>query len=93
MKGTAAAGRVRAKTGFINNAVALSGYAMSLGGQRLVFSLFGNNNAGSARDGAAVLDAICVAMVEELGTKIEAPAEAPAETPVEPQSEPVNSQP
>jgi D-alanyl-D-alanine carboxypeptidase/D-alanyl-D-alanine-endopeptidase (penicillin-binding protein 4) len=67
MKDTAAAGRVRAKTGTINNSVALSGYALSLGGRRLVFSLFGNNYAGNGRDAAAVLDAICVAMVEEGG--------------------------
>jgi D-alanyl-D-alanine carboxypeptidase/D-alanyl-D-alanine-endopeptidase (penicillin-binding protein 4) len=93
MKGTAAVGRVWAKTGTINSAVALSGYATSLGGQRLVFSLFGNNNAGNGRDAAAVLDAICVAMVEELGTEIEAPAEAPAEQPAEPLGEPLAQPP
>ena len=48
MKDTAAAGRVRAKTGTINSAVGLSGYATTVGGQRLVFSFFGNNNAGNA---------------------------------------------
>ena len=79
MKDSAAAGRVRAKTGTINNAVALSGYATSLGGQRLVFSLLGNNNAGNGRDAAAVLDAICVAMVEELGADAESTGEPPAE--------------
>ena len=90
MKGTAAAGRVRAKTGTINSAVALSGYATSLGGRRLVFSLFGNNYAGNGRDAAAVLDAICVAMVEELGTDAQSSGEAPAE----PLGEPVlDSQP
>jgi D-alanyl-D-alanine carboxypeptidase/D-alanyl-D-alanine-endopeptidase (penicillin-binding protein 4) len=90
MKGTAAAGRVRAKTGTINSAVALSGYATSLRGQRLVFSLFGNNYAGNGRDAASVLDAICVAMVEELGTDAESSGQAPAE----PLGEPVvDSQP
>lgn len=73
MRDTAAAGRVRAKTGTINNAVAMSGYATSLGGQRLVFSLFSNNNGGNGRDAVAVLDAICVAMVEELGVDLESP--------------------
>ena len=89
MKDTTAAGRVRAKTGTINSAVALSGYATSLGGRRLVFSLFGNNYAGNGRDAAAVLDAICVAMVEELGTDAESSGQAPAE----PLGEPVGSRP
>ena len=84
MKDTVAAGRVRAKTGTINNAVALSGYATSLGGQRLVFSLLGNNNARNGRDAAAVLDAICVAMVEELGTDGESTGEPPVQLPAEP---------
>jgi D-alanyl-D-alanine carboxypeptidase/D-alanyl-D-alanine-endopeptidase (penicillin-binding protein 4) len=83
MKGTSAAGLVRAKTGTINSAVALSGYATSLRGQRLIFSLFGNNNAGSGRDAAAVLDAICLAMVEELGTETAAPVETQSDRPAE----------
>jgi D-alanyl-D-alanine carboxypeptidase/D-alanyl-D-alanine-endopeptidase (penicillin-binding protein 4) len=89
MKDTAAAGRLRAKTGTINGAVGLSGYATTVGGRRLVFSLFGNNYAGNGRDAAAVLDAICVAMVEELGTD----AESSGQTPVEPLGEPVDRQP
>jgi D-alanyl-D-alanine carboxypeptidase/D-alanyl-D-alanine-endopeptidase (penicillin-binding protein 4) len=90
MKGTAAAGRVRAKTGTINSASGLSGYATTLKGQRLVFSMFGNNNPGSARDATAVLDAICVAMVEELG-----PETVPSgtESSPEPAREPLTTQP
>jgi D-alanyl-D-alanine carboxypeptidase/D-alanyl-D-alanine-endopeptidase (penicillin-binding protein 4) len=69
MKNTAAAGRLRAKTGTINSASGLSGYATTMSGQRLIFSFFANNNAGTARDSTAVLDAICIAMVEELGAE------------------------
>jgi D-alanyl-D-alanine carboxypeptidase/D-alanyl-D-alanine-endopeptidase (penicillin-binding protein 4) len=67
MKNTAAAGRLRAKTGTINSASGLSGYATTVKGQRLIFSIFANNNAGAARDATTVMDAICVAMIEELG--------------------------
>jgi D-alanyl-D-alanine carboxypeptidase/D-alanyl-D-alanine-endopeptidase (penicillin-binding protein 4) len=67
MKGTAAAGRVLAKTGTIDHVEALSGYATSLRGERLVFSLLGNANGLRNRDATAIYDAICEAMVEELG--------------------------
>ena len=90
MKGTAAAGRVRAKTGTIGNAVGLSGYATTSKGQRLIFSLFGNNNPGAARDASSVLDAICVAMVEELGAETTSPG---AESPSRPAQESPGSQP
>jgi D-alanyl-D-alanine carboxypeptidase/D-alanyl-D-alanine-endopeptidase (penicillin-binding protein 4) len=70
MKNTAAAGRVRAKTGTVNSAAGLSGYATTIKGERLIFSFFGNNNSGTARDSTAVLDAICVAMVEDLGAGV-----------------------
>ena len=73
MKNTAAAGRVRAKTGTINSAAGLSGYATTVRGERLIFAFFGNNNPGAARDSTAVLDAICVAMVEELGRRTPRP--------------------
>ncbi len=67
MKETAAAGRVLAKTGMIDHVEGLSGYATTVRGERLVFALFGNNTAGSGRDATDLLDALCVAMVEELG--------------------------
>ncbi len=69
MKGTSAEGRVRAKTGTVNNSAGLSGYATTLRGQRVVFSFLTNNNAGAARDATSVLDQICIAMVEELGSE------------------------
>jgi len=69
MKKTSAAGRIHAKTGSLDHVMALSGYATTLAGEPFVFSMFGNNFAGKNHDGALVLDAICQAMVEELGTK------------------------
>jgi D-alanyl-D-alanine carboxypeptidase/D-alanyl-D-alanine-endopeptidase (penicillin-binding protein 4) len=66
MKSTAAAGRVFAKTGTIGHGNTLSGYATTVHGARLLFSILGNNNNLHAQDANKVLDAICVAMVEEL---------------------------
>lgn len=67
MKNTSAAGRILAKTGTLEHAVALGGYATTLHGARLVFSIFGNNFHLNGRAAPAVVDTICVAMVEELG--------------------------
>lgn len=67
MKNTPAAGRVFAKTGTIGHGNTLSGYATTVRGERLLFSILGNNNNLHAQDANKVIDAICVAMVEELG--------------------------
>jgi D-alanyl-D-alanine carboxypeptidase/D-alanyl-D-alanine-endopeptidase (penicillin-binding protein 4) len=67
MKNTPAAARVFAKTGTIGHGNTLSGYATTLRGERLLFSILGNNNNLHAQDANKVIDAICVAMVEELG--------------------------
>jgi serine-type D-Ala-D-Ala carboxypeptidase/endopeptidase (penicillin-binding protein 4) len=74
LKGTAAAGRVQAKTGTINSAAGLAGYATSQRGERLIFAFYGNNNPRTARDSTTVLDSLCLAMVEELGTGAVSPA-------------------
>ena len=71
MKNTPAAGRVFAKTGTIGHVNALSGYATTLSGAHLIFSIVGNNNNLKAQAADAVLDAIANAMVEELGPATE----------------------
>jgi D-alanyl-D-alanine carboxypeptidase/D-alanyl-D-alanine-endopeptidase (penicillin-binding protein 4) len=67
MKGTPAEGHIRAKTGALERVRAISGFETTLGGERLVFAMFGNNNPQSGHDASATLDAIAVAMVEEIG--------------------------
>jgi len=66
MRGTAAAGQVRAKTGLVEHVNSLSGYATSRRGAHLLFSIFGNNTGTHGRDALNVVDAISVAIVEEL---------------------------
>ena len=67
MKNTPAAGHVFAKTGTIGHVNSLSGYATTVRGTQLLFSILGNNNALHAQEANRVIDAIVVAMVEELG--------------------------
>jgi serine-type D-Ala-D-Ala carboxypeptidase/endopeptidase (penicillin-binding protein 4) len=66
MKNTPAAARIFAKTGTIGHGNTLSGYATTAHGEQLLFSILGNNNNLHAQDANKVIDAICVAMVEEL---------------------------
>jgi D-alanyl-D-alanine carboxypeptidase/D-alanyl-D-alanine-endopeptidase (penicillin-binding protein 4) len=67
MKNTAAEGRIFAKTGTVEHVVALSGYATTTRGAHLIFSILGNNNSLHAQTADAVLDAVALAMIEELG--------------------------
>jgi D-alanyl-D-alanine carboxypeptidase/D-alanyl-D-alanine-endopeptidase (penicillin-binding protein 4) len=69
MKGTKAEGLIHAKTGALEHARAMSGYATTLRGERLVFSIFGNNSTQKGHDATAAIDAIGVAMVETLGAQ------------------------
>jgi len=66
MKATPAAGHVFAKTGTIEHANTLSGYATTVRGAKVIFSILGDNNNLHAQDANKVIDALCVAMVEEL---------------------------
>jgi serine-type D-Ala-D-Ala carboxypeptidase/endopeptidase (penicillin-binding protein 4) len=66
LRGTAAGGRVHAKTGLVEHVNSLSGYATTRHGAHLLFSIFGNNTGIKGADGASAVDSICVAMVEEL---------------------------
>ena len=74
MKSTPASGLIQAKTGGLEHVHAMAGYATTLHGEHLVFSIFGNNDAAHGHDATQVIDAICVAMVETLA----APADTPA---------------
>ncbi len=71
---TPAQGRIQAKTGSVEHTQAVSGFATTLHGERLVFSMFDNHNGGPTRDAVKVLDAIAVAMIQDLG----APAKKPS---------------
>ncbi|HEV2287948.1 MAG TPA: D-alanyl-D-alanine carboxypeptidase/D-alanyl-D-alanine-endopeptidase [Candidatus Acidoferrales bacterium] len=68
MKGTPAEGRVEAKTGSVEHTQALSGFATTVNGEHLGFSIFVNHNGTTGRDAANLIDTICEAMVENLGT-------------------------
>ena len=68
MRDSAASGLVQAKTGEVEHVRALSGYATTLRGEHLIFSIFYNNNPQKGADTAAPIDAIVTAMVETLGT-------------------------
>jgi D-alanyl-D-alanine carboxypeptidase/D-alanyl-D-alanine-endopeptidase (penicillin-binding protein 4) len=67
MKKTMAEGLISAKTGSLSHVRSMSGFATTLRGEKLVFSIFGNNNNQPGHDAQNVIDAIGVAMVETLG--------------------------
>ena len=67
MKNSAASGLLEAKTGTTEHVHTLSGYATTLHGESLVFSILANNDVRRGSGAAALLDAIAVAMVETLG--------------------------
>jgi D-alanyl-D-alanine carboxypeptidase/D-alanyl-D-alanine-endopeptidase (penicillin-binding protein 4) len=58
MRGTPAAGNLRAKTGTLDKARSLSGYVTTRDGHRLVFSMLCNNWVGPVREVERVQDAI-----------------------------------
>jgi serine-type D-Ala-D-Ala carboxypeptidase/endopeptidase (penicillin-binding protein 4) len=74
MRGTAAAGQVHAKTGLVEHVNSLSGYATTRRGAHLIFAIFGNNTGTHGPEAIHAVDAICVAMVEELAPNREARA-------------------
>ncbi len=67
MKGTPAAGNVRAKTGTINNVAALSGYVTSAAGERLVFSIIINHFPEDESQRRSYLDQIAVLLASFAG--------------------------
>lgn len=69
MQGTAASGRIQAKTGTHSHHHTLAGYATTLAGERVVFAIFCNNTPERGHDATASMDEIAVAMVEALGNR------------------------
>ena len=67
MKNSTAAGRIRGKTGTLENGNGLAGIAETRHGARLLFVIFGSTHTLRGADATAPIDAICAAMVEELG--------------------------
>jgi serine-type D-Ala-D-Ala carboxypeptidase/endopeptidase (penicillin-binding protein 4) len=74
MKNTPAAGNVSAKTGSLTHVDSLAGYATSTRGAHLVFSFIVNNHDMKPKAATDVIDALTVAMVEELGPRRAVPA-------------------
>ncbi len=64
LKGTAAEGRVLAKTGTLHRANALVGYATTLAGDRLVFSIVVNNHTVPGPEAQSAIDEICRILVD-----------------------------
>jgi len=62
MKGTAAEGRVVAKTGTTGLANSLAGYVTTDRGERLAFAIVVNNHAGKSREAVAAIDAVATAL-------------------------------
>lgn len=60
MRGTPAAGNVRAKTGTMSNIRSLAGYVTTVDGERLAFALMVNNFEGTGAQANQALDAIAV---------------------------------
>src|SRR5262249_27388496 len=61
MKGTAASGNLRAKTGTLSHVVTLSGYVTSAAGEPLVFSILLNGTgSGAGLTGREAVDKIAV---------------------------------
>jgi D-alanyl-D-alanine carboxypeptidase/D-alanyl-D-alanine-endopeptidase (penicillin-binding protein 4) len=60
MRGTAAEGNVRAKTGTMSNVRALAGYVTTRDGERLAFAALVNNFEGTGAQATQAIDAIAV---------------------------------
>jgi D-alanyl-D-alanine carboxypeptidase/D-alanyl-D-alanine-endopeptidase (penicillin-binding protein 4) len=67
MKGTSAAGNLRAKTGTISGVASLSGYVTSAAGERLVFSIILNNYPEESSSRRSHLDAIALLLASFTG--------------------------
>jgi serine-type D-Ala-D-Ala carboxypeptidase/endopeptidase (penicillin-binding protein 4) len=68
MKNSPVTGRIHAKTGSVEHVRTLSGYALTPGGRRLIFSFLSNNQGGKSHEAADALGALCLAMLEEFNS-------------------------
>jgi len=68
-KGTPTAGRIEAKTGTLEHAKAMAGYATTLSGRRVIFAIFASAYTMKGSEAAAVLGEICRAIVEDVPSK------------------------
>jgi D-alanyl-D-alanine carboxypeptidase/D-alanyl-D-alanine-endopeptidase (penicillin-binding protein 4) len=64
MRGTAAAGNLRGKTGTLAYVNSLSEYVSTKRGQSVIFSMMANNYTGAGRDVTGIFDQICVMLAE-----------------------------
>ncbi len=71
MKEPPLAGKIHAKTGSVTHVRALSGYAETPGGRKLIFSFLSNNQGAKNHEVHSAIDGICLAMVEEFDEKRE----------------------
>lgn len=69
-QGTPSAGRILAKTGYVEHVYALSGYATSLQGQKLAFSIIVNDDDMGGKEVKQVMDEIANAMVSGVLTPL-----------------------
>jgi D-alanyl-D-alanine carboxypeptidase/D-alanyl-D-alanine-endopeptidase (penicillin-binding protein 4) len=69
MKEPPLAGRIHAKTGSVTHVRALSGYAETPGGRKLIFSFLSNNQGGKSHEVHVAIDGVCLAMLEEFDEK------------------------
>jgi D-alanyl-D-alanine carboxypeptidase/D-alanyl-D-alanine-endopeptidase (penicillin-binding protein 4) len=65
LRDTPAAGAVRAKTGTMSGVSSLSGYADTVSGRRLVFSILTNGFVGSSAPARTLQDNLCLRLVAE----------------------------
>ena len=63
-KGDPAARRIRAKTGTLSHISAIGGYARSAGGDTLAFAILVNNYAVGATEVRAIVDRMCMLLVQ-----------------------------
>jgi D-alanyl-D-alanine carboxypeptidase/D-alanyl-D-alanine-endopeptidase (penicillin-binding protein 4) len=64
-RGTAAEGQVQAKTGSLGHVNALSGFATTIHGDRVVFAIIGNNHNLGNRRALQLIDGIVNAIVDD----------------------------